>query len=86
MLFRSTVSLGIALGDNGQVLSWSLLSRLKGKSDDSLDSVSCEDGNFGGGFPCLAAVGATALAGVFTLAVFTDDDPVQVTGCGVSEG
>lgn len=42
-----------------------------------------EDRDFGGYFPWLADVRPAALAGVLALAVFADDDPVEVAGAAV---
>ena len=49
---------------------------LEGEAHNTFDGVAGEDGHFGGGFPGLAAVGTTALTGVFAFAVFSNDDPV----------
>jgi hypothetical protein len=66
------------------MLSWTFLRNLKGKTHKPANSVARKDGNFGGYLPSMTAVRATSLAGIFALAVLTDDDPVEITGFAVS--
>jgi hypothetical protein len=80
------VSLGIALSNNCKELARALLGSLKGESDDALDTVAGEDGHLGGRLPGATAVGSTTVAGVFTLAVLADDDPVKISDVAVAEG
>lgn len=79
------VSLSIGLGNDSQQLAGTLLGSLKGKSDNALNTVSAENGSFGGNFPRLATVRATTLTSVFAFAVLTNNDPVEITGLGIAK-
>lgn len=79
------VPLGIALGHNGQQLAGPAPRCLEREAHDALDTVAGEHGDLGGRLPGLSAVRAPALPCVLALAVFADDDPVQVAGLAVAE-
>ena len=75
----------IALGDNSDVFLVSFLRDLKGEFDKSGHGMAGENADFGRNLPRLAFVTATSLACVFALAIFADDDPVEVAGCCFAE-
>jgi hypothetical protein len=79
------VPLRIALRDNGDHLARPLLRNLKCKADQALYAVTREDGDFSRDFPGLAAVRASALAGVFALRIFAHNDPVEIAVRGFAE-
>jgi hypothetical protein len=50
------VSLGVALGHDGEMLARTLLGNLEREADDALDGVAGEDRHFRRRLPCLASV------------------------------
>ena len=72
--------LGIGLGHDGQVLPGPRSSDIEGEAHDALDAAAGEDGGLGGDFLRQAAVGASALTGIFAFGVLPHDHPVQVAG------
>ena len=57
----------------------------KGVAHDPLDADAGEDGDLGRHFLRVAAMGAAALAGIFALAVFPHDHPVECTRCAIPQ-
>ena len=63
----------------------SFLRDFKRKFDKPGYGMTSEDADFGGNLPRLAFVTATSLTCVFALAVFADDDPVEITDRSFAE-
>lgn len=80
------VSLSVALGNDSDELTGSLLSSLESKAHESSNSMTGKDGNLGGCLPGTATVGTAALTGVLSFTVLTDDNPVKVARLAVAEG
>lgn len=80
-----TVALSIALSDNSQELTRTLLGGLKSEAHNSLNTVSGEDGDLSSDFPRLTSMRAATLAGVLALAVLTNNNPVKVTVLAVAQ-
>ena len=59
---------------------------VEGEAHDALDTSAREDADVGGGLPGLVGVAAAAVAGVFPLGVFADDDPVELASIFLAGG
>lgn len=79
------VPLGIALGHNSQHLARALLGHLKRKANETGHAVPRKDGHFSRRLPGLPDMRSAALARIFSLAVLTNDDPVEVAGVTVTQ-
>jgi hypothetical protein len=72
------VALGIALGDDGQLLAWPRLRQPEGEAQDALDADPGHHADVGGGFDRVALVHAAADARILAFGILAHDDPVQV--------
>lgn len=81
-----SVTLSIALGNNGQELARPLLSGLESETHDTLHGVASEDRNLGCRLPRLAGVRTTTLARILAFAVLANNDPVEIPNVAVAEG
>ena len=72
------MALGVALGDDGQLLARAALGQGVGEAHDAGHAGTGEDGSFGGDLLGQAAMGASAVAGILALAVLANDDPIEI--------
>lgn len=73
-----SMTLGVRFGHHSQLLAWPALRRFKGKTHDALNANTCENGYFGRYCVRGILVRGPALASVFSLAVLSDNDPVEI--------
>lgn len=80
-----SAALSIGFGDVGKLATGARLGELEGETGNAPNGYASEDGHLGRNLVIVALVGSSTHTCVFTLAVLTYNDPIQLTRFAVGK-